>query len=161
MKIEEELELDKIENKFATHYDAVEQQLKSSNIGLKKDDKDREKQRALEAIQAEKTKQKRQIKALSFNVDEEEDEHGNDDEEEELQIWFLQKCLELLRKEFIELKTVVADQLMYVKEDLILPHHYSFYEFIVTKARGKSGPLFQFDVHDDVRMISNASVEKE
>lgn len=39
----------------------------------------------------------------------------------------------MLRKEFSELKTVTADQLMYVKEDLILPHHYSFYDFIVTK----------------------------
>lgn len=46
---------------------------------------------------------------------------------------FLQKVLELLRREFSELKTVMADQLMYVKEDLILPHHYSFYDFIVTK----------------------------
>lgn len=46
---------------------------------------------------------------------------------------FLQKSLEMLRKEFSELKTVTADQLMYVKEDLILPHHYSFYDFIVTK----------------------------
>ncbi|EDX14700.1 protein FAM50 homolog [Drosophila simulans] len=279
-KIEEELKLDKIENKFATHYDAVEQQLKSSTIGLvtldemkakqedivrerekklaqKKDEKDREKQRALEAIQAEKNKQKRQIQALSFNLDEDEEEEEDDDEDcdkrqlkikqedqakpkwteikedilpikkkkicknpdvdtsflpdrereeqenrlreqlrqewvmqqaelkdEDISItfsyWdgsghrrnvlmkkgnsiyqFLQKCLELLRKEFIELKTVMADQLMYVKEDLILPHHYSFYDFIVTKARGKSGPLFQFDVHDDVRMISDASVEKE
>lgn len=33
-KIEEELKLSNIENKFATHYDAVEQQLKSSTIGL-------------------------------------------------------------------------------------------------------------------------------
>lgn len=74
---------------------------------------------------------------------------------------FLQKCLDTLRKEFGELKTVMADQLMYVKEDLILPHHYTFYDFIVTKARGKSGPLFQFDVHDDIRMISDATVEKE
>lgn len=74
---------------------------------------------------------------------------------------FLQKCLEVLRKEFSELKTVMADQLMYVKEDLILPQHYTFYDFIVTKARGKSGPLFQFDVHDDIRMISDATVEKE
>jgi hypothetical protein len=48
---------------------------------------------------------------------------------------FLQRCLELLRKEFSELKTVTADQLMYVKEDLILPHHYTFYDFIVTKVR--------------------------
>ena len=31
------------------------------------------------------------------------------------------------------MKTVSADQLMYVKEDLILPHHYTFYDFIVTK----------------------------
>jgi len=50
---------------------------------------------------------------------------------------------------------------MYVKEDLIIPHHSSFYDFIVTKARGKSGPLFSFDVHDDVRVVNNASIEKD
>lgn len=48
---------------------------------------------------------------------------------------FLQRCLDTLRPEFSELKTVLADQLMYVKEDLILPHHYTFYDFIVTKVR--------------------------
>lgn len=74
---------------------------------------------------------------------------------------FLQKSLEVLRKEFPELKAVTADQLLYVKEDLILPQHYTFYDFIITKARGKSGPLFQFDVKDDIRMISDATVEKE
>ena len=34
----------------------------------------------------------------------------------------------------------------YIKEDLIIPNHLSFYDLIVTKARGKSGPLFHFDV---------------
>ncbi|CAH0393642.1 unnamed protein product [Bemisia tabaci] len=295
-KIEEDLKLTKIENKFAAHYDAVEQQLKSSTIGLvtldemkakqenivkerekklaqKIAEKEKEKQRQLEEKQAEKNRQKSQIAALSFTLDEEEEEgeedeeeaetsvcikkepeaegsgesaeivrtekikeepqSGSDDEgeflcpvkkirknpdvdtsflpdrereeeenrlreelrqewaakqsslkEEEIEItfsyWdgsghrktlrmkkgnsvyqFLQRCLELLRKEFSELKTVTADQLMYVKEDLILPHHYTFYDFIVTKARGKSGPLFTFDVHDDIRMMSDASVEKE
>lgn len=288
-KIEEDLKINNIENKFASHYDAVEQQLKSSTIGLvtldemkakqedivrerekklaqKKEEKDREKLKALEAKEAEKNKQRQQIQALSFNVDEEEEDEDknikkekhkdncdSEDEEEcsnfgmpsrthpkkkwateddsrirkkvrknpdvdtsflpdrereegenrlreELrQEWvgqqatlkdqeititfsywdgsghrrsvtmkkgnsiyqFLQKCLEVLRKEFSELKTVMADQLMYVKEDLILPHHYTFYDFIVTKARGKSGPLFQFDVHDDIRMISDATIEKE
>ncbi|XP_044729814.1 protein FAM50 homolog [Chrysoperla carnea] len=271
-KIEEDLKINNIENKFATHYDAVEQQLKSSTIGLvtlnemkakqenivkerekklaqKQAEKEREKQKALEAKQAEKNRQKKQIQALSFSLDEDETEENDDDgddsnskeswiekipneaplpppkkkirknpdvdtsflpdrereeeenrlreelrqewaekqtklKEEEIEItfsyWdgsghrrtvrmkkgnsmyqFLQKCLELLRKEFSELKTVMADQLMYVKEDLILPHHYTFYDFIVTKARGKSGPLFQFDVHDDVRMVSDATVEKE
>ncbi|CAH1111350.1 unnamed protein product [Psylliodes chrysocephalus] len=277
-RIEEDLRLNNIENKFATHYDAVEQQLKSSTIGLvtldemkakqenivkererklaqKQAEKEREKQRQMEARQAEKNKQKKQIQALSFtldNEDEEDDENEDDnnenkEEEKEIKIlsfkrskedvdstnlkkirkdpnvdtsflpdrereeeenrlreelrqqwaeqqeklkeeeiditfsyWdgsghrrtvrvkkgnsiyqFLQKVLELLRREFSELKTVMADQLMYVKEDLILPHSYTFYDFIVTKARGKSGPLFQFDAHDDIRILNDASVEKE
>lgn len=74
---------------------------------------------------------------------------------------FLQKCLEDLRKDFTELRSVTADQLMYVKEDLIIPQTNTFYDFIVTKARGKSGPLFSFDVKDDVRLINDATVEKE
>ncbi|KAJ9599050.1 hypothetical protein L9F63_010507, partial [Diploptera punctata] len=259
-KIEEDLKISNIENKFAAHYDAVEQQLKSSTIGLvtldemkakqenivkererklaqKQLEKEQEKQRQLEAKQAEKNRQKQQIQALSFTLEEEEEEEEEEDaesdseedvpvkkkirknpdvdtsflpdreredeenrlreelrqewaakqstlKEEEIDItfsyWdgsghrrtvrmkkgnsmyqFLQRCLELLRKEFSELKTVTADQLMYVKEDLILPHHYTFYDFIVTKARGKSGPLFTFDVHDDIRLVNDASVEKE
>ena len=50
---------------------------------------------------------------------------------------------------------------MYVKEDIILPHHYTFYDLIVTKARGKSGPLFIFDCHDDIRIQNDATIEKE
>jgi len=74
---------------------------------------------------------------------------------------FLQRCLEQLRREFNELKLASVDQLMYVKEDLIIPHHSTFYDFIVTKARGKSGPLFVFDVYDDVRVVNNANIEKD
>lgn len=74
---------------------------------------------------------------------------------------FLQACLECLRKDFKELRSVSADHLMYIKEDLIIPHHYTFYDFMVTKARGKSGPLFSFDVHDDVRLTADATVEKD
>ncbi|XP_032673848.1 protein FAM50 homolog [Odontomachus brunneus] len=264
-KIEDDLKIHNIENKFATHYNAVEQQLKTSTIGLvtlnemkakqenivkererklaqKEREKEQEKERALAAKQAEKNKQKRQIQALSFNLDDDEEVEISDDEvietsvkpknkrkhvakkikknpdvdtsflpdrereeeenrlreelrqewarkqnalkEEEIEITFsywdgsghrrsvimkkgnsiyqlLQRCLEVLRREFSELKTVMADQLMYVKEDLILPHHYTFYDFIVTKARGKSGPLFTFDVHDDIRVMHDASVETE
>jgi len=51
--------------------------------------------------------------------------------------------------------------LLYVKEDLIIPHDVTFYDLIVRRARGKSGPLFTFDVHDDVRMLTDARVEKD
>ncbi|XP_068919879.1 protein FAM50A isoform X4 [Petaurus breviceps papuanus] len=74
---------------------------------------------------------------------------------------FLQKALEILQKDFSELRSAGVKQLMYIKEDLIIPHHHSFYDFIVTKARGKSGPLFNFDVHDDVRLLSDATVKKD
>lgn len=83
-KIEEDLKIDNIENKFATHYDAVEQQLKSSTIGLvtldemkakqehivrerekklaqKKAEKEKEKLKEIEAKLAQKNKQKRQV----------------------------------------------------------------------------------------------------
>jgi hypothetical protein len=47
------------------------------------------------------------------------------------------------------------------QEDLIIPAHYTFYDFILNKARGKSGPLFNFDVHDDVRLLADATREKD
>ncbi|KAM5269016.1 protein FAM50B [Hipposideros larvatus] len=74
---------------------------------------------------------------------------------------FLKKALQGLRQDFRELRAAGVEQLMYVKEDLILPHYHTFYDFIVTKARGKSGPLFNFHVHDDVRLLSDATVEKD
>ncbi|EIW60397.1 XAP5-domain-containing protein [Trametes versicolor FP-101664 SS1] len=70
---------------------------------------------------------------------------------------FLEKC----RQQFPELRGISVDNMMYVKEDLIIPHHHTFYDFIVNKARGKSGPLFNFDVHDDVRLLADATVEKD
>lgn len=42
-----------------------------------------------------------------------------------------------------------------------MPHHLSFYELIVNKARGKSGPLFDFGVKDDIRLLGDASVESQ
>ncbi|XP_069349581.1 protein FAM50B [Eulemur rufifrons] len=74
---------------------------------------------------------------------------------------FLRTALQGLRKDFRELRSASVEQLMYIKEDLILPHYHTFYDFIVAKARGKSGPLFSFDVHDDVRLLSDATTEKD
>ena len=54
-----------------------------------------------------------------------------------------------------------TSDLLYVKEDLIIPSTISFYDLIIGKARGKSGPLFHFDVHDDIRATNDASIEKD
>ena len=62
---------------------------------------------------------------------------------------FLCKVLDAIRNEFPELKTASGDQLMYVKEDLIIPQTNTFYDFIVSHARGKSGPLFNFDLKEE------------
>ncbi|KAI8148968.1 XAP5, circadian clock regulator-domain-containing protein [Fennellomyces sp. T-0311] len=73
----------------------------------------------------------------------------------------ISQFLDACRQQFPQLRGVNVDNLIYVKEDLIIPHHYTFYDFIINKARGKSGPLFNFDVHDDVRLINDATVEKD
>ncbi|KAF7696081.1 protein FAM50A [Silurus meridionalis] len=239
-----------IDKKFSAHYDAVEQELKSSTVGLvtlndmkaKQEAlvKEREKQLAKKEQSKElqlklekqkerkrKEEQKRKIAMLSFSPDDGDDEDDTavkkqklgknpdvdtsflpdrerEEEEnrlreelrqewerkqekikgEEIEItfsyWdgsghrkivkmkkgntiqqFLQRALEVLRKDFSELRSAGVEQLMYIKEDLIIPHHHSFYDFIVTKARGKSGPLFSFDVHDDIRLVNDATIEKD
>lgn len=273
-KVEEDIKLSTIDNKFTTHHDAIETQLKSSTVGLVTLDqmrqkqenavKEREKQLARKEqgddsaiikndINSSTTIQKNNIqtktlKTLSYSYEDDDTDDNSDVDddtrnakhddkdnhiqeketkkiklseaidvdtsflpnrdreeeervlreklaaewrerqqklkEEEIEItfsyWdgsghrkvvrmkkgnsiyqFLQACLETLRKDFNELRSISADQLMYVKEDLIIPHHYTFYDFIVTKARGKSGPLFSFDVHDDIRLIADATVEKD
>jgi len=75
---------------------------------------------------------------------------------------FLKKSkIELEKADFPELRTVAPDSLMYVKEDLIIPHNITFYDLIKEKARGKSGPLFHFDAHEDIRMSNDSRVEKD
>ena len=37
----------------------------------------------------------------------------------------------------------------------------TFYELIITKARGLTGPLFHFDVHEDIRLKGNAKIDKD
>jgi len=74
---------------------------------------------------------------------------------------FLSTVKAQLAPDFRDLQRVHTNDLMYIKEDLIIPHNYSFYDLIITKARGKSGPLFHFDVHEDVRLKQDVRIEKD
>ena len=75
---------------------------------------------------------------------------------------FLEQVRKDLAKDFREMQNVSSDALLYVKEDLIIPQDISFYDLIATRARGKSGPLFNFDVHDDIRLGAvDARIEKD
>ena len=73
---------------------------------------------------------------------------------------FLRLALDQLSAEFRQVRSSSVENLMYIKEDLILPQHVTFHELIVNKARGKSGPLFDFGVTEDVRLKQDARVEK-
>lgn len=74
---------------------------------------------------------------------------------------FLRKALQGLRGDLRELRAASVQQLVFIKEDLLLPHYHAFHDLIVTKARGKSRPLFSFHVHDDVRLPSDATTQKD
>jgi protein FAM50 len=37
--------------------------------------------------------------------------------------------------DFHELRTMSSEGLLYIKEDLIIPHHYTFYDLIATKVK--------------------------
>lgn len=74
---------------------------------------------------------------------------------------FLDAVCDSLRKEFRVLRVSMGSHLMYIKEDCIVPHHLTFYELIVSKARGLTGPLFHFDVHDDVRLVGDLRIDRD
>ena len=59
-------------------------------------------------------------------------------------------------------RTMSVTDMMYVKEDMILPHSVTFYSLIKQRAKGKGGgSLFCFGVYEDVRLKSDARVEKD
>eukprot|EP00897_Mesotaenium_endlicherianum_P002029 jgi/Mesen1/1854/ME000143S00910 len=56
---------------------------------------------------------------------------------------FLRAVQQQLAPEFREVRTSAVENLLYIKEDLIIPH------------------LFHFDVHEDIRTIADATIEKD
>ncbi|CAJ0842790.1 6666_t:CDS:2, partial [Entrophospora sp. SA101] len=165
-KITKDNQVNITSNKFVTQFDDVEDSLKKETIGLVKLE-DFQKIRKEILIQKEREAARTaEISVDNFenpnysnNSTKSEDNNTTSDynNEGDSISAFLEKC----RQQFHELRGVSVDNLLYVKEDLIIPHHYTFYDFIVNKARGKSGPLFNFDVHDDVRLTHDATVEKD
>ena len=61
---------------------------------------------------------------------------------------FLRAVQEQLAPRFREIRSSSVSNLMYIKEDMILPHNVTFYDLIVNRAQGRSGPLFQFDLQE-------------
>ncbi|CDU19644.1 uncharacterized protein PY17X_1248500 [Plasmodium yoelii] len=73
---------------------------------------------------------------------------------------FINKCVDNLKHEFTNLRSASCETLMFVKEDLILPNYLTFYELIKNKAQGKTGPLFSFDVVEDLSGITDIRKNK-
>lgn len=57
-------------------------------------------------------------------------------------------------------RNISLSNLMYVKEDMILPHAVTFHELIKKRLRGKTGPLFEFGEHHDVRAFSDSRIQQ-
>uniref|UniRef100_A0A914N7H5 Protein FAM50 homolog n=1 Tax=Meloidogyne incognita TaxID=6306 RepID=A0A914N7H5_MELIC len=48
---------------------------------------------------------------------------------------------------------------MFIKEDLIIPHFYTFQDFIKTRQMGKTGPLWQFESVGEIRVRQDAALD--
>ncbi|ETW38036.1 hypothetical protein PFTANZ_01275 [Plasmodium falciparum Tanzania (2000708)] len=73
---------------------------------------------------------------------------------------FINKCVDNLKNEFIQLRSASCETLMFVKEDVILPNYITFYELIKNKAQGKTGPLFSFDATHAGKLVEKKWYEK-
>ena len=105
-KLADELKVSKMESKFSAHYDAVENDLKSSTVGLltveelktrqenavkeremqlarKNREEERKQKKEEKAKEKARKKQNQQIKALSFNTNEDDEEEEEEEDETE------------------------------------------------------------------------------
>ncbi|KAK9238862.1 XAP5, circadian clock regulator-domain-containing protein [Lipomyces kononenkoae] len=62
------------------------------------------------------------------------------------QIWVM---LDRTRKGKKEFHRGTVDDIMFVKDNIIIPHHYDFHYFIVNKVKTKAGLLFDFEHPDE------------
>lgn len=75
---------------------------------------------------------------------------------------FLEKVKGELSSKFKELRSMSSENLMYVKEDTIMPHNITFYDLITQQARSKSGSkLFNFNVQEDIRIVGDIRLERD
>jgi len=61
----------------------------------------------------------------------------------------IKEFLLIAKKQFPEIQDASSDSLLFVKENVIIPHQYTFYELIESKARGKTGALDNWVVEGD------------
>ncbi|KAK9390232.1 XAP5, circadian clock regulator-domain-containing protein [Lipomyces mesembrius] len=62
------------------------------------------------------------------------------------QIWVM---LDRTRKGKKEFHRGTVDDIIFVKDNIIIPHHYDFYYFILNKVKTKAGRLFDFENPDE------------
>eukprot|EP01086_Lenisia_limosa_P016158 TRINITY_DN5761_c0_g1_i1.p1 TRINITY_DN5761_c0_g1~~TRINITY_DN5761_c0_g1_i1.p1 ORF type:complete len:320 (-),score=82.66 TRINITY_DN5761_c0_g1_i1:71-1030(-) len=111
-------------------------------------DKDREEKEAQERIRlreeflAKQESLKNEKVSIAF---EHWDGKGKQYEVETTKGASIKTFLKEVQKTIPEIRRLSADDLMLIKGDLILPHHYTFYDFIITNAKGRCGLLFDFD----------------
>jgi len=58
----------------------------------------------------------------------------------------------LINTSMPQVQKIRVENLLFVKEDIILPNDISFFELREKEAWGKTGPLYDFEVYDDVRI---------
>merc|ERR1739838_94834 len=58
----------------------------------------------------------------------------------------------LINTSMPQVQKIRVENLLFVKEDIILPNDISFFELREKEAWGKTGPLYDFEVYDDLRI---------
>jgi protein FAM50 len=74
---------------------------------------------------------------------------------------FLSAVQKQLASDFKKLRSTSSASLMYVKEGIIIPHQLTFHELILSKAKSKTSPLFDFRIQEEIRVGHSTFRERD
>lgn len=70
---------------------------------------------------------------------------------------FLSRSLEVMKPEINDLRHATPDHMIFVKNDLILPHYYTFYEMMLNNVVSRTGMRLEFESATSAAVITNKS----
>eukprot|EP01091_Cochliopodium_minus_P010453 TRINITY_DN2767_c0_g1_i1.p1 TRINITY_DN2767_c0_g1~~TRINITY_DN2767_c0_g1_i1.p1 ORF type:complete len:308 (+),score=134.81 TRINITY_DN2767_c0_g1_i1:484-1407(+) len=74
--------------------------------------------------------------------------------------WTIAHFLEKAKRDIYEIKKLHINKLLFIKEEMIIPHHLTFYDLALNKTKGRNGVIIEFGPNSSEKSTMPMIVER-